>query len=283
MPPRVWPVFVAFVLSLLLAFGLQVLFVVGLIALQAARGADIKDAAVDIQQQLAHVPIFVGIMLTSQCAFLAGAVVPAWLSPVPFRERLALRSPASWTIYPLTMLGSIPVLALSLTGAEWLARVLTPDPYVGMLFENITFWESIPFVLTVALAPGLCEELLFRGYMQTRLVERWGPWRGLAVASVLFGLAHVMPHAIVAAFPLGVWFGVIAWRTGSILPGMACHAFVNGGLNLWRMIIKFGDVPEAAQDAVSIGSLVVGGPCFVLACRWMFRREREAPSDVSPA
>jgi membrane protease YdiL (CAAX protease family) len=75
---------------------------------------------------------------------------------------------------------------------------------------------------------------------------------------------HIMPLAVIFAILLGVWFGVIAWRTNSIGPTIACHAFVNGGLNAWRMVVKFGEIPETYQRVVEIGFLVVGAICFVL-------------------
>jgi membrane protease YdiL (CAAX protease family) len=71
----------------------------------------------------------------------------------------------------------------------------------------------------------------FRGYMQQRLVDRWGPAIGIVVTSIVFGIVHVMPHSIAAAMPLGFWFGYVAWRSGSIFPAMLCHFFVNAGLN----------------------------------------------------
>jgi membrane protease YdiL (CAAX protease family) len=103
--------------------------------------------------------------------------------------------------------------------------------------------------------------------MQRRLLERWSPLRAVVAVSVVFAFFHVMPHAIVVAFPVGLWFGIIAWRTGSIGPGIACHAFVNGGVNAWRLIVKFGDVSEATQGICYVIFILFGTICFVLACR----------------
>ena len=49
----------------------------------------------------------------------------------------------------------------------------------------------------------------------------------LALTSVLFACAHVdLLHAI-AVFPLGVLFGILRKRTGSIWPAMIAHAANN--------------------------------------------------------
>ena len=107
--------------------------------------------------------------------------------------------------------------------------------------------------------------------MSSELLERWRPWTAIMVTSVIFAAVHLMPHAILAAFPLGLWFGVIAWRTGSIGPSIACHFFVNSGLNLWRCIVKFGGVPETAQYTFVGIALAAGVVCFVVACRQLAR------------
>jgi membrane protease YdiL (CAAX protease family) len=39
-------------------------------------------------------------------------------------------------------------------------------------------------------AAGFAEELLYRGWMQPRLVARWGPAAGVLVTAALFGLAR---------------------------------------------------------------------------------------------
>ena len=48
----------------------------------------------------------------------------------------------------------------------------------------------LPLVLMVAVLGPAVEELLFRGYVQPRLVRRWGAWVGVGVTSVAFGLYH---------------------------------------------------------------------------------------------
>lgn len=119
----------------------------------------------------------------------------------------------SRSIYPLSMIGSIFLLAIGLALAEalvWLVPWLPVDPTAKLLFENMTVPRAIPFIIIIGLVPGFCEELLFRGYVQRRLTARWGPAVGILIASVAFGLAHLMPHVVVFATVLGIWFGVVA-------------------------------------------------------------------------
>jgi membrane protease YdiL (CAAX protease family) len=87
-------------------------------------------------------------------------------------------------------------------------------------------------------------------------------------------LAHVAPHAVAAAFPLGLWLGVLAWRTGSVWPGIVCHAFVNGAWNVWQVGLSLTGLRESYPAPVLIGLGLAGLVCFVLPCRLLFRPER---------
>lgn len=274
-PPRVWTVFAAVGLALVLAILLQVIFVIVLAIVEAGRGVKPEELGDAIADRLTSPFVLISLIATGQLAFgLAGFLAALW-SPEPFRERLAWRKASpSWLVFPLAMMGSLLPLAIGLAAAESLATVIPPDETFKRFFEVVTIGPAIVFVLFIGVAPGLFEEVLFRGYVQPRLVKRWGIVKGIVVTTILFGLAHVMPHAIAAALPLGFWFGYIAWRSRSILPAVFCHFFVNSGLNAWRMIVKFSEVPEIAQNSVHACSLAAGVVCFVVCCLPAFWGER---------
>jgi len=238
---------------------------------QLSRGAEPSELPQNLLELFSEPGMFLLFAAGGQLAFAAAALVPARLSHTPARQRLGLLEVRHASIYPLTMLGSLAPLGVGMAAANLLTRILPPDPTAELLFGKITPAWGLLFVLFVATAPAFFEEMLFRGYMQRRLLQRWRPWTAITVTSVTFGLMHIMPHAILVALPLGFWLGAIAWRTGSIGPCIACHAFVNGGVNVWRMVVKFGEVPETAQTIVVLGSLVFGSVCFALACERLAR------------
>lgn len=79
-----------------------------------------------------------------------------------------------------------------------------------------------------AVVSGVVEEAAFRGYAQSML-EPWGRDRAIIVASVAFVLLHVT-HGLLALllmapgyFAVSYLYGLLAWRTGSILPGVILH------------------------------------------------------------
>ena len=83
----------------------------------------------------------------------------------------------------------VAVLALMRVPWRWvkeLQRIL--DDQLLPLFRG----AGPPAVLGVALMAGIGEELLFRGVIQAGLEGLIGPLAALAVASLLFGLAHAL-------------------------------------------------------------------------------------------
>jgi membrane protease YdiL (CAAX protease family) len=133
---------------------------------------------------------------------------------------------------------------------------------------------AIPFILFIALAPGVAEEFLFRGYIQRRLARRWGMWAGVLITSLLFGVMHIMPHTVLFAFVLGIWLGLMAWRTDSVWPGVICHALVNGLWNVWHIGVALAIFPGDFPLPLLIAIVAIGLAAFAGAC-WDLARHRQ--------
>jgi uncharacterized protein len=143
--------------------------------------------------------------------------------------------------------------------------VIRPDQSVASLYEQMTPAMAIPFIFFIAIAPGFNEELLFRGYMQRRLLERWNPWVAIVVASLLFAILHIMPHPVALAFPVGIWLGVIAWRTNSTWPGIVSHAVFNGLWNIYIVGSKLNYLPDPMPVWFQVLFFSVAALCFLVS------------------
>jgi membrane protease YdiL (CAAX protease family) len=128
-------------------------------------------------------------------------------------------------------------------------------------------------VVFIAVVPGFVEETFFRGYMQRTLLKRWSPATAILVTTFLFAIMHIVPHAVANAFVIGLWLGVLAWRTGSVWPGIVTHAFINGAWNVWQIGKVLGVFPPVPSIpfGVAIGAVVLG--CFI-ASIWLLARPR---------
>ncbi|TWT55137.1 Inner membrane transport permease YbhR [Rubripirellula amarantea] len=99
-------------------------------------------------------------------------------------------------------------------------------------------WTLVPpwvLLLTLAVTPAIIEELCFRGFLFSALRRVLSPWRTILLTSFLFALFHVITgnalliERFIPSFLLGLILGAIAYRTGSVIPGMVMH-FVHNGL-----------------------------------------------------
>lgn len=106
----------------------------------------------------------------------------------------------------------------------------------------------------MAVTAGICEETLYRGFLITYLAVFVGGWMGLAVASVLFGLAHIYQGAAGAlkTGTVGLVMGLLFVLSGSLLWGMVLHAVTDlqGGAIARRVL---GDLPVAPAEAAPAG------------------------------
>jgi membrane protease YdiL (CAAX protease family) len=82
--------------------------------------------------------------------------------------------------------------------------------------------EFLLLVFIIAVTPALCEEVLFRGYVQ-RTFERTMGWKSIILVGVIFGLYHLQPLGLLSLSGLGILFGFFYFASRSIVPGMAAH------------------------------------------------------------
>src|SRR5690349_12495847 len=94
----------------------------------------------------------------------------------------------------------------------------------------------------LAITAGVCEELLFRGYLLWVLTHLAPFWVAAAAQAVLFGVAHAYqgPRGMLLTGLAGAFFTLLLLLTGSILPGMLVHALMD---------LHAGDLARIAFDA----------------------------------
>lgn len=87
----------------------------------------------------------------------------------------------------------------------------------------------IPNLLMIAATPAICEELLFRGYLQRNCERAFGVVWAIVVVGLIFGAYHLQPTKILPLAALGSFFAYLTWKSGSLWPAIVAH-FVNNGL-----------------------------------------------------
>ncbi|AKL96000.1 ABC-type Na+ efflux pump, permease component [Clostridium aceticum] len=80
----------------------------------------------------------------------------------------------------------------------------------------------------IAVTPGICEEILFRGFAFRPLEKNFGPKWAILITSVIFAVVHLDFVRLLPTFLLGLVFGYLAYKTGSLYPSIFLHILNNG-------------------------------------------------------
>ncbi len=172
-----------------------------------------------------------GLAWTEVFVFLLPAFAAAAgsnLSP----GRFLLLSPPPRPLHVAVGAGLGAALFLASSGVMALTTLLLPASWVERFDLTRLFLGSgaqrLAMALIASVLAPVAEELAFRGYAQSALRTRTRPWPAILGAGVLFAVVHVDPVRFPAVLLLGVAFGWLSWRSGSIWPAVAAHAVHNG-------------------------------------------------------
>jgi len=220
--PRVWTVFAAFgavMLSQVVAPIIGVMIVIPVMKISPDQLANL-----DARDLIVNPRVMLPLLLAGQLAILAVVVVAALLSSAPMEKRLRLGpSNASWFSMLVFALGAIGFGEFCSATFQCLGWDFGNLKYFEATLNNLTP-KLLPIaIVVIGIMPGIVEELLCRGYIQTRLSQRWGRSVSILVTAALFAILHMDPLQSLFALGLGIYLGVITERTGSIRPAMFAH------------------------------------------------------------
>lgn len=159
-------------------------------------------------------------------AWLNGAGWPsAWRETRRYSLRLWRPTRSTWSREGVGPTAAL-VLLMALLYALWIA-MSTAQPLPDLSAYPTTVYR-ISIVVMGAIVSGVIEEAAFRGYLQSRL-ERHGAGTAIVVTSVVFALFHSV-HGWQTLLVMGpglfiasVLYGMLAYHTGSIVPGIVVH------------------------------------------------------------
>lgn len=101
------------------------------------------------------------------------------------------------------------------------------QPMTWMLPTNRR--EAIWFIGPVSLTAGICEELLYRGYLMQWLDGSMPVWAAMILSSLVFGLVHAYqgPGGILRTTGLGLLMAALFVVTGNLLWPIVLHVIID--------------------------------------------------------
>jgi len=128
----------------------------------------------------------------------------------------------------------------------------------GNLIRADNIAEMILVIITISIAPAICEEVMFRGYIQRSFGFKFKPHIAAIITALFFSLYHFNPYGLIPLAIIGFYLGFAAYTSQSLVIPIIIH-FLN---NFFAVIIYFiiGDdelFKSNVSDAASFDSNVI--------------------------
>lgn len=136
----------------------------------------------------------------------------------------------------------------------------------------------VALLVGIGIAPGLGEELLFRGFLQNRMQVKLGRVTALVLSSLLFGLMHLdLAHSL-GAFVFGLYLGLVLLLDQSLRGPILCHVFNNTSVVLIVALTPTEQKPDASVTRLLLAlSLALA----TLIGVWMTAKHHAPAADPS--
>ena len=161
---------------------------------------------------------------------------------------------------------SIPFIVAGMVFINLCSEFLDLPDMMQETFRGMS--RNVFGILSITIMAPLVEELLFRGAIQGYMHQKgMKPLHAILIASAIFGIVHMNPIQIPFAFAIGLIFGWLYYRTGSLVPGIVGH-FINNSIACIQMatmteeefntktIDWLGEGPTYALFAISFVGLI---------------------------
>jgi membrane protease YdiL (CAAX protease family) len=167
-------------------------------------------------------------------AALGGVVV--WVSSLTFSAIGFRAAPMLAMVFWMAVLSGVSLGSLGLVvwfeQRGWFAR--ESDLVYALIPQTLK--EKVWAALVISPTAAVCEEFLYRGFLQTELSIWFHSFiLATAISSVVFGMAHAYQglSGIVRAALLGALLSIPVIRVGTIFPSMASHFLIDAVALVW--------------------------------------------------
>ena len=147
-----------------------------------------------------------------------------------------------------------PVVVLLPEMPQWLKDAM------DQILKNCPFWCTL---LSVSVFAPLFEEWLCRGLILRGLLKKSSPATAITVSAAFFAVLHMNPWQAIPAFCLGLLFGYVYYRTGSLKLTMLMHCVNNTVAAVFSQIPMFEEA-ESFMDVMSPWAYVCAYIALVL-------------------
>lgn len=200
------------------------------------------------------------------------AIIFGYYSKIELFEVLRLNNSPSIRQYIFGFFGIISIIFIS---AGWVVvqESLIPEEYMIVYkaiaesieesYKMLLLGEgSVAFFKALfigAFLPAVCEEVLFRGYLQRTLEEAFSPAVAILLSGGLFGAIHFNPIGILPLMLIGIFLSLSAYFSKSITLPIMLH-FLNNAVvisALYSGSAHTNDITAPEQYLTPVSALII--------------------------
>ena len=168
--------------------------------------------------------------------------------------------------FKLALIVSFATLAAAFV-AEPINMLLPEMPEIlKKALEQLTEGPLWVTLLSVSIFAPFFEEWLCRGLVLRGLLQKMNPFSSIAVSAAFFAVLHMNPWQAIPAFLLGLLFGYVYYKTGSLKLTMLMHCVNNTFAALMTRIPSLADA-ETFMDVMSPWAYAcIFAACVLIVC-----------------
>jgi len=173
--------------------------------------------------------------------------------------------------FSIALAVSIATLALSFI-MDGISGLMPPMPeHLEKVFEQMMdgpLWVSL---ISVSIFAPFFEEWLCRGMILRGLLQKTKPVWAIIVSALFFAVIHLNPWQAIPAFALGLLFGYVYYRTGSLKLTMLMHCVNNTFAILMGQIDTFKDADSFSEVLTPVNYACIMALCVLMTVFFIFR------------
>lgn len=125
--------------------------------------------------------------------------------------------------------------------------------------------KLISNIIVIAVIPAVCEEIMFRGWIQRWLNKRYNLHASVWIAAIIFSAIHFQFYGFIPRMLLGVAFGYIYVYTGTLWAPILAH-FINNSMAVITGYITHNKISDVNFDAIGTGDNMAVGIASIAVC-----------------
>lgn len=140
-------------------------------------------------------------------------------------------------VIPLIFMGSFLNALIIFLISSWHGPIYAP------LYSVDTSLPLLPYLLGMAVLPGILEEIIHRGIL-LGTYRNLGNRFAIVTSALMFSLLHLSLANLGNTFMLGLFFGWLVLATGSLYSSIFAHFLYNLVILLSQFFMGMGELPE---------------------------------------